>query len=372
MKIFLTILFIAASFCSFSQKKALESITENDLKAHLEFIASDNMQGRSYDTEIPGIDITAEYLRAQCEKMGLKPGGDSYFQPVEMVSVKPDPENTYFRLIEDNKVNYEDKNIYSLGGSSVNDTIEGDIVFTGYCWYNNETGYNDTKGLDIKGKIVVAMTRNLELANDTSEGGNDINIEMRKMQKALMGGAKALILVPDPMNPNKEWLDGVKKYATGGSLQLKGSKGRSMIPIKLLLANTELADEIVKESGKTLAQLQKEINNSGEPQSFEIKGQKAKILLAKKSEPVMGKNVIGIVEGSDPVLKDECVVFTAHYDHLGVASNGEIYNGADDNGTGTTALLEIAEAFTKMKNENPGFSDECYDLVARKGVMDLR
>jgi Zn-dependent M28 family amino/carboxypeptidase len=119
--------------------------------------------------------------------------------------------------------------------------------------------------------------------------------------------------------------------------------------LKLIFGTEELANEIIKESGKTLLQLQNEINKSGSPKSFEIKNYKAEIQLIKKSEPVEGKNVIAILEGSDPVLKNECVVLSAHYDHVGIAANGEVNNGADDNGSGTVALLEIAEAFTKMK-----------------------
>ena len=166
-----------------------------------------------------------------------------------------------------------------------------------------------------------------------------------------MGGAKAMILVPDPMNPNSKMFDMIKSYASGGSLSLEGSKSRMNMPIKLIFGTEELANEIVKESGKTLLQLQQEINETGTPKSFEIKDFKATIQLSKTSGKINGKNVIGIIEGSDPVLKNECVLFTAHYDHLGINSEGEVFNGADDNGTGTVALLEIAEAFTKMKKK---------------------
>lgn len=349
-KINLIILFIAIAFAVFAQKKAVETITENDLKAHLEFIASDYMQGRDFNTEIPGLELTADYLKAQCIKMGLKSGIEGYFQTIDMISIKPDMENTYFQLIGDNDaVVYENKDIFSLGGTSKNDTLKGDIVFAGYGWYDEKTKYNDTEGLDIKGKIVLVMTRNWELAMDDSQKGNNMNVEMKKMAKAMMGGAKALILIPDPMNPDKNWLDGVKKYATGGMLQLKGAKARPITPIKLIFGTEELANKIVKESGKTLLQLQQEINDSGSPKSFDVKDYKTNIQLANTSEPAKGKNVIGVVEGSDPVLKNECIVFSAHYDHIGVAANGEINNGADDNGTGTVALLEIAEAFQSMK-----------------------
>lgn len=352
-KLIFVFILVFVVFASFAQKKELKSITENDLRAHLEFIASDYMQGRDFGTEIPGLEITAEYLKAQCKKMGLKPGGNDYFQPLEMISVKPDEENRVFQLMNsDGEVYYENKNIFSFGQSTKSDTVKGEIVFAGYGWYNEETGYNDTKDLDIKGKIVLVMTRNPESVGDTSKQEVDFNQEMKKLQKAAMGGAKALIMVPDPLNPEKEWFSMVKSYISGGIVTLKGAKGPSMnLPVKLIFGTVELANEILNESGKTLVQIQKEINESGEPNSFTVSGLKANIHLGKRSEEVISNNVIGIVEGRDPVLKNECIVFTAHYDHVGMNHDGTINNGADDNGTGTVALLEIAEAFMQLKKK---------------------
>ena len=351
-KIYLTLLLVGIVLNVFSQKKELESITENDLKAHLEFIASDFLQGRDFNTATPGLEITADYLKAQCKKMDLKPGGDNYFQTVEMMSIKPDAKNTFIKLTDkDGSEVYKSSDIFTFGGGAKNDTIEGDIVFCGYGWYNDDTKYNDTEGMDIKDKIILIMTRNLETALDTSNKGSDTNIEMKKMSKAMMGSAKAMILVPDPMNPDSKMFDMIKGYASGGSLALEGSKSRRNTPIKLIFGTEELANKIIKESGKTLLQLQQEINETGTPKSFEIKDYKTTVQLSKISGKISGKNIIGIVEGSDPVLKNECVLFTAHYDHLGMNDKGEVFNGADDNGTGTVALLEIAEAFTKMKKK---------------------
>lgn len=342
--------FLAISFASFAQKKELKTITENDLKAHLEFVASDFMQGRDFDTQIPGLEITADYLRAQCKKMGLTPGVPGYFQSVDMVSVKTDAENTYLRIVDSaNVMVYGTKDILSLGGSTETEILEGDIVFAGYGWYNNETKYNDTKDLDIKGKIVLVMTRNLELVNE--EKSTDFNIEMKKMQKAMLGGAKALILVPDPLNPNTEFMDGIKNYAKDGVVRLKGAKKKMRMPIKLLMGTTEMANAILKQAGKTLAELQTEINESASPKSFVVENATTKLQLAKTGKEIEGKNIVAIVEGSDPVLKNECVLFTAHYDHVGMGDEGKVYNGADDNGSGTVALLEIAEAFQSMKKK---------------------
>ncbi len=332
-----------------AQKKALESITESDLKAHLEFIASDYMQGRDFGTDIPGLEITADYLRTQCKKMGLKDGADNYFQKVDMVSIKSDPENTSFKITDANgKILYKTNEIYAFPGSAKNDTINAGIVFAGYGWYDDETGYNDYDSLNIKGKVVVIMTRNREAVLDPSKNDPMMNMENRKIGRVIMGGAKALILVPDPMSTDNSWFDMVKSYLSRGIFQQKGNV-RSTMPGNIIFAETALADEILKETGKTLLDFQKQINETGKPASIELKNTKVDVLLANKVEEADGKNVVAILEGSDPKLKKECIVMSAHYDHVGIAGNGEINNGADDNGSGTVSLLEIAEAFTKLK-----------------------
>ena len=349
-KLLFTLICVAVSFLSFAQKKELQTITENDLRAHLEFVASDNLQGRDFFTDVPGLEITADYLKAQCEKMGLKPGVEGYFQKFEMEAVTPDPDRTVLSLKDGNgNITYETKDIFSLGGPAKSETISGDVVFAGYGWYNEDTKYNDTKDLDLKGKIVLVMTRTLEQTKDGSEP--DMDTEMKKMSRALMGGAKALVLVNDPMNPNTEYIESIRKYATGGSLQLKGAKSGLVIPIRLIFGTEELGNKILESSGETLAGLQKEISESESPKSFAISNLTTEVNLVKSNETIEGKNVIAVVEGSDPELKNECVVFSAHYDHLGVDGEGGIYNGADDNGTGTVALLEIAEAFQSMKKK---------------------
>lgn len=334
-----------------AQKAALQSISENDLEAHLEFIASDYMMGRDFNTTTPGLELTADYLRTQCQKMGLKPGGENYFQNIQLHKVSPDFENTHFQLIAENKeVAFEDMDIFSFGGGKDTEIIEGDIVFAGYGWNDNDK-YNDFKDLDLKDKIVVVMTRNPDMALGATEHKIDENIEMVKIGMVAKAGAKALIIIPDPMNPDAKWFDMVKGYVSGGSVTMEGSKNKSFIPITLIFGTEKLGDAILKESGKSLANIQKDINDSGKPKSINIKDFQANIQLARKSEPAVGKNVIGIIEGSDPVLKNECIVFTAHYDHVGVSPTGEVNNGADDNGTGTVALLEIAEAFQQLKKK---------------------
>jgi len=335
----------------FAQKKELQSITEHELKAHLEFIASDYMQGRDFGTKIPGLEITADYLKNQCVEMGLKPGFKNFEQPFTMKSVQIQPENTFIKLKDNNDDEvFKSADIYTFPGSVKNDTINAKVVFAGYGFVNEKTGYNDYEGIDLKDKIVVIMTRNRDIAIDSTKNEENTNLEMAKLGRIILSGAKAIVFVSDPLNPDKHWFEMVKDYASEGTYFLDGGEPME-IPGNIILANSEIADAMLKETGKSLQEIQQEINDSGKPNSFDLENLTAEIMVTKKAETVSGKNIIAIIEGSDPVLKNECVVLTAHYDHVGVKRAGEINNGADDNGSGTVSLLEVAEAFSQMKNK---------------------
>ncbi len=332
-----------------AQKNAIESISESDLKAHLEFIASDYMQGRDFGTTIPGLEITADYLRSQCIRLGLKDGGDNFFQKVDMISIGPDWENTSFKVMDANgNLQYQTKDIFAYPGSTKSDTVNGNIVFAGYGWYNDESGYNEYQNVDIKDKIVIIMTRNREAVMNDNQPIQSLNIENRKFSRALLLGAKAVVLVPDPMSSDNSLFNSLKDYLSRSSFQQK-DRMRPGTSRNFFFAETAFVDELLKPTGKSLLNYQKQINETGKPVSFELENEKAEIIVGKKIEDANGKNVVAILEGSDPNLKNECLVMTAHYDHIGITANGDINNGADDNGSGTVALLEVAEAFTKLK-----------------------
>ncbi len=347
-KIAFTFLLILFFTTVSSQKKELRSISENDLKAHLEFISSDYMQGRDFGTAIPGLEITAAYLKSQCMRMGLKPGLENFTQTFNMIAIKNDSQNTFIGLKnQQGEMEYKSNDIAPFPGSVKKELIDAPVVFAGYGFQNKE--YNDLEGLDLKDKIVMIMTRNIEISSDTSKHEDNTKLEMMKMANIYLAGAKAIILVSDPLNADKNWFEMVKDYISEGTYLLDTANIMKFPAI--ILVQTETANAILKESGKTLEEIQLGINKSGKPNSFELKNLTAEISLAKLTESVPGENIVAIVEGSDPVLKNECVLLTAHYDHVGITGKGEINNGADDNGSGTVALLEVAEAFSRMKTK---------------------
>ncbi len=366
-------LFLALSitFQVFSQKKELASITENELRAHLEFIASDLTQGRDFDTPVPGLEIAGAYLKAQCMEMGLKPGAIGFSQTVKLIRTKADLENSVLQLKNSKgEVVFTGNKIISFGGSSKSDTLKSDLVFGGF-GYLNKSGYNDLDSIDLRDKMVLMMTGSPD-PNDTTQSMEEINKrEMAKIGPLMMSGVKTIILTVNPADPGNKWFDLIKQYASGGSYKLEGDTAKDM-PFNILFVDNSIADAILKETGKTLAQIQKQIIETGKPASQVIKNATAEIILAKESKPFESENIIGFVEGSDPKLKNEYVILTAHYDHVGITPDGQVNNGADDNGSGTVALLEVAEAFTLMQKKPERSIVFAWVTAEEKGLFGSR
>ena len=169
---------------------------------------------------------------------------------------------------------------------------------------------------------------------------------------------KAILLVMDPRSGYQsidQYASGMIRYLTRSStVKELGSQQRGMMPglaAKILFIHREAADEMLKASGKTLNELQDNIDSSMKPNSFVIPDAQVNIYTRYNKEEKPIPNVVGLIEGSDPELRKEAIVFTAHFDHLGENRRGEIYNGADDNASGTAALIEIGEAFVKQQKD---------------------
>jgi hypothetical protein len=342
------------------QNEAIKSINENDLKAHLNFLASDLLQGRELGTPVPGLEIAASYIRAAAARIGLKSPVNDFFQSVSMVSVSRDPENSYLQITDpQGKTLVKSDSVFTFFGGSDDLELEGKLVFAGYGWQDSVKGYDDLGGLDVKDKLVMVMTRNPEMAqkgesaSGTGRRGGFMT-ESGKIRRITLAGAKAVILVTDPLDITGGMLPRILEMGSRASYSLEGpqqeSRG-SRRPGNMFFITPGLANAIMAVSGKTLAGLQNQINSSGKPASFELPGATAKINLVKIRKPVPAENIVGMVEGSDPVLKNECVIYVAHYDHLGIDRQGNVYNGADDNASGVAGLLEIAEAFTKLEKK---------------------
>jgi hypothetical protein len=347
---------------TYSQKKisGTDIITAGALKTHMTFLASPLLRGRANGE--PGLEIAQEYIVSQVKMMGLKPAnGTSYYQPYVLTKNTIDPEKTMIRVInEKNDTVTIKKPVYQLLPTGPADfSVGGEVIFAGYGLKQDKYGYNDFENLKADGKILLIMS-----GAPTSEDGKKFLFETvnwsseRSLDVKLLGliftRAAAVIIVMDPKSGNsvEEQFPGLSG-ALISSESLKGEKTRSFqmpgMP-KILFADRSVADEILKGSGHTLDGLQKKIDSEVKPFTFTIPGKQVMITEVVQHEDIALKNVAAIVEGSDPVLKNEYVIFSGHADHIG-GSVEKINPGADDDASGCAALLSMAQAFRSLKKK---------------------
>ncbi len=365
MKIFNYFLLTAAAITMLTgnaagQKKAAGSdvITAADLQSHMTFLASPLLRGRANGE--PGLEIAQEYIVSQAKLMGLSPAnGISYYQPYILTKDIMDPDKTMIRIISENSDTVTIKEpIYQLLPTGPSDfEVSGDVIFAGYGLKQDKYGYNDFENLKAEGKILLIMA-----GSPTSEDGKKYLFEgvnwssfmsiEAKLTALLFTRAKAVIIVMDPKSGYSS-IDDMYPGIAGelaSTKSLKGDKPRSFqmpgLP-KILFADRIVADELLKGTGHTLEGLQKKIDGELKPNTFTITGKQLKITEAVKHGEITLNNIAAFIEGSDPVLKNEYVVFSGHADHIGV-SGDKIYAGADDNASGCAALLSIAKAFQSL------------------------
>ena len=327
------------------------------------FLSSDELKGR--DTGEPGLEVAARYLAVQAEALGLKSVDpkNGYLQPYvieEKTFLREKSQTTIFREGSDSIVNSE--SFYIFPPTKEEKTIiEGEVVFAGYGINDEANSYNDLEDLDIDGKVVLIMNR-----APMNEDGTEMQFDhqkwsgMQNMQYKLpalfQGGAKAVLLVFDPKSGFQSIEDlnpAIAKYLSK-SRTLKKEEESSDMPLmgsNIVMIHRSVADQLLEGTGKSLEALQKEIDQTLKPHSFSLAGTRIKVQLQMQMQTrdVVVSNVFGLIEGSDPMLKDEVVIYLAHYDHIGTDGKGGVFNGADDNASGTVALIEIAEAYMKEK-----------------------
>ncbi len=337
---------VAATVAS---QRGAEQITVAQIRDYLTFIASDEMEGR--DTPSRGLDLTAKFLAMNLARWGLKPAGDdgTFFQKIALRRDLVNKEQTRVLLNDQNLAFGED-----YIALPINADVRGQLVFAGNGWFIKSKNMDAYKGIDAKGKIAVIFTSLSGLprgvrSSDLSSGkpGEDW---MDPVQYARKQGAIATVIVPDfqflaNWERNRQRLSErsttvVEKFQPAETSQLPG------IMITPRIANLLFQGE--KQNATALF----EATFGGEmPEPFELSpSKKMSITASSKGDAIATQNVVAVFEGSDPLLKDEYVALGAHYDHIGIGTpvkGDAIYNGADDDGSGTTALLAIAEALAK-------------------------
>ena len=311
-----------------------------DARQTLTYLASDELEGRGVGTA--GLNKAADRIADDFAGLGLKtlPGLEGYFQPFTMTTaVVPDPRTA----LADGKSRYTlDEDFVPLSFSAEK-AFEGSAVFVGYGVSSTEFGYDDYAGLDVKGKVVIAMRYEPHTESGASRFSKEDwspNAHLdRKAQVAADHGAAALILINPAM------------YHLGDSLIpfSRASAGKSIIPT--IQVKRHLLEQWLKQAGKNLAEVQAAIDKAGKPESIDLRDVHLKGEVAILHQQKQVKNVIGVLPGNGPHA-DELIVVGGHYDHLGYGGMGSlapgvhaIHHGADDNASGTTAVLMLADHY---------------------------
>jgi hypothetical protein len=303
-------------------------------------------------------DIAAMYIETSLMRFGVNPipGSDTWLQKIPFISKSVDKSTSVLSAVDDNgKTVFTSDSILSLIPPSGSLDVTGDLVFAGYGFEDKKSGYSDLKDVDVTDKIVMIMTRNPNISDDPKYASGyrfDQQVEVSKIMPLFSKKPKALFLVYDGKNLFQDpYRSGLAEMLGGnGSVSLAEKPGMSL-PIKILFITGNTANQLLASTGKTLRQMQDIIDTEKKPVSTAVKGIKVSFKINLKENSFTGYNVIGLIEGSDPVLKNECIVYSAHFDHLGVNDKGEVFNGADDNASGSIGLMGVADAFIHLKKK---------------------
>jgi len=371
-----------------------ETITEDSAMGMLEFLSSDLLEGR--DTATRGYMLAAEYVASLFKIWGIEPAGDTPAPSFRFFRSGPPPappKQTYFQEIVFRETSNargslnlnlrkgaQEKSRTYVSGidfsmmTSAAEALTAPVVFAGYGIREDAAKWNDFKNLDVKGKIVLILTE--APGKDDPESPFQKNKElkdkyfpqaptMRMMRRGGRGGGKtadlrklgaAAILQVQNTGTDEAIYKGLASTRRPSDERPINTRPRRRLSIPglggmmsgggapIITISREIANAILENSGKTIDELKKSIETSMKPASMELSGTRLTIESTATVKLVKCLNVLGMIEGSDPELKKEVVVIGGHLDHLGHFDK-YIYNGADDNGSGSVGVMTAARAF---------------------------
>ncbi|MCX7875703.1 MAG: M28 family peptidase [Melioribacteraceae bacterium] len=348
MKNLFIVLFLL-TFSIFAQDKVNNpEITSSEIKSHLQYLASDEMKGRFSGS--PEEKKAAEYIKQQFESYGLKPiFNGKWFQEFPFIEKVEMTKKNSFNIVSPSKKSLKPFIDYVALGFSGSTKIKSEVVFVGYGISAPKLNYDDYEGIDVKGKIVIALKNHPEHDSSKSEFEKFISLRY-KANTAKEKGALGIIFVNGYYPKNDDQLPNPKYDGAP-----------AMKDFAVLQITREIFDNILKNQNLSLEKIQKQIDDTKKPNSILLEKIKVDVTTEVKEIEKRATNVGGYLEGNDPNLKNEFIVIGAHYDHLGIdqlkdasmykGNDKQIHNGADDNASGTTGVLEIAEKFASMKNQ---------------------
>ncbi len=366
-KIFIIAYLLFISLLSFAQRNP--EITAKELKADVYYLASDSLKGRKPGT--PEGDLAAKYIREQFKASGLKLISDNGFQ--------------YFEIVTD--VTLGEKNSFTFEGFkgtvkqdfiplvfSSNGEVNAPVVFAGYGFDIDQDSlkWKDYDGINVKGKWVMIFRGDPELDNSDSKFIPYGDIRGKVLTAKDHGAAGVLLVTPKAIDKDDKLM----------VLRTENNEVTAGIPV--INIKREFGNFLLLASGLSLDSLERILNRTRKPVSFTlpISVDATSDVIQKKART---ENVIGMIEGTDPVLKDEYIVIGGHYDHLGFGGPGSgsrmpdtvaIHNGADDNASGTAMVIEVAGKLVSVKSQLKrsiifiSFSGEEMGLLGSKYFVD--
>jgi len=361
-------------------EKGLDAITEQMVKGQLDFLASDWTEGRG--TGSRGEYMAGDYIASIFATYGLKPGGDSkwyyppyeerrkgaspyqygtYFQNITLIKYRAGAEQ-HFSLQSGGKTfSFNYKTDFSLSPGSIPQNFTSEVVFVGYGYVNEDEGYDDFKGMDVEGKVIVRLNGYPGHNDTASEAYKTFHPEGRyaryymNREKNSIAGDKGVAGIIDiypgydngsnwvaniPFRYNRDHYEGDVPQQTIYEYSYS-IPGDSINPNPLRISvSKRVAHEIFRGSGIDLDAWEARVQEKMKPDARVLKGKTVHISTTVDSELISSRNVIGVLEGKDT---SEAIVIGAHYDHLGMYG-GYIWNGADDNASGTIGVMSVAKA----------------------------
>jgi Zn-dependent M28 family amino/carboxypeptidase len=336
-------------------RKGAEQITAAQLKDYLYFVASDEMEGR--DTPSRGLDTTAKFIAMNLSRWNVKPAGDNgtYFQTINLRRSRINVSQTSAEVAGQSYRVGEDflaqLSTYGIGGVLMG-SASGALVYVGNGWVVKAKNVDAYQGVDVKDKIMIVAGSGFPkgIARGDLRGKRGVDFS-DPVTYARAHGAKGIIYIPTYQNL-AFWERSRQTSLERGSVsvekfQVQGNDA----PMPTIIASLPMLNNLLRGEGRSASEVFESTVSGDGGRAFDLNPSKrANINISVTTDTITTQNVVGIIEGSDPMLKNEYVAIGAHYDHIGIGLpvNGDsINNGADDDGSGTVAVLSMAETFAR-------------------------
>lgn len=344
-----------------SNSVADKIITPELMKQHIFTLASDSMKGRN--TPSPELDSAANYIATVFKSSGLQTVNGSYFQKVGLGIISLAQDN-HLKISKDGgEISFKIKTEFTPFDMTGNQEVNAPILFVGYGITAPEYKYDDYKDIDANGKIVFILKHEPQ-ENDSNSVFKGIeeteysNVS-EKVKNAISHGAVGVLIATDPLNHTSLTPRGFPWPSLSKTLP------KDALPTVLIddevkkVPVVQVGEEVIAKlfgDVDKLKEIQTQIDSTMQPHSFVIENSTVSLKTSITVEDKSSQNVIGYIEGSDPKLKDELLIIGAHYDHVGYMKQHAdtvdyIFNGADDNASGTSAVIAVAQAFSAMNHK---------------------